>query len=123
MMPDLRIRFPNSSRPSTAAIRPGWKLSELAQGLRGPVTSTNAVGLDVEVRSGWQRQQIDAPRGDVLADVARCDLVKSGGAQLGVKPGEQADALYVRLAEGVRGAAAYRGHHAHRQGSPFAVPH
>ena len=43
MTPALRMRAPCSSRPSTAAISPGWKGSNWIQGLRRPVTSTTAV--------------------------------------------------------------------------------
>ena len=42
MTPALRISLPCSSRPSIAAIRPGWKSSSWKQGLRRPVTSTTA---------------------------------------------------------------------------------
>src|SRR4051794_17050415 len=40
--PDLRTRFPPSSRSSTAFIRPGRKPSSCLQGLRRPVISTTA---------------------------------------------------------------------------------
>jgi hypothetical protein len=40
--PALRISVPSSSRPSVAAISPGWIPSSCVQGLRRPVTSTTA---------------------------------------------------------------------------------
>ena len=56
MTPALRTRSPSASRSSTAAIRPGWKPSSWAHGLRSPVTSTTAVVAQAQPRAGRQRR-------------------------------------------------------------------
>ena len=97
MMPALRISCPRASRSSVAAIRPGWKPSSWAQGLRSPVTSTTAVVAQVQPRAGRQAEQIEAARRDVLAHLPGRHG-EAGGAQLVVQLGvDQVDLAQVRL--------------------------
>jgi len=86
MTPALRMRLPEASRSSTAAINPGTSPSSCTQGLRKPVISTIAVAP--------RRKRVPVAHVDPEVRVA-----------LDAQPREQPDARPRRLTHAVRGAA------------------